>query len=211
MDKAALATETASKAMQKSAKEFEKTNLMFQADTPAMITEIEAAAQQYKELGQTLNLMTAGKSYSDLTGSCAYAGFSLVSRNFAMHVLRLSLQFLVVLTADLHHHDSHACSELRRALSFLCSVAKPCLYYSAGFRGKNPVQEWSELSMKRVAKDVSALTNVGLLVVACLRSPAIMGLLVLVWPPPQCNYGFHSCIVKCGFTYLHACLQPACR
>ena len=63
-------------------------SFLFQADTPSMIAEIEAAAQEYHQLGQTLNIMTAG------------------------------------------------------------------------FRGKNPVKDWSALSMKRVAKDVSALTNV---------------------------------------------------
>ena len=88
MESAALATEVASKAMEQSAKEFEQTSLLFQADTPAMIAEIEAAAAEYRELGHTLNIMTAG------------------------------------------------------------------------FRGKNPVKDWSQLSMKRVAKDVSALTNV---------------------------------------------------
>lgn len=88
MESAAQATETASKAMEQSAKEFEHTSLLFQADTPSMIAEIEAAAQEYHQLGQTLNVMTAG------------------------------------------------------------------------FRGKNPVKDWSALSMKRVAKDVSALTNV---------------------------------------------------
>ncbi len=88
MESAALATETASKAMEQSAKEFEQTSLIFQADTPAMIAEIEAAAHEYNELGRTLNVMTAG------------------------------------------------------------------------FRGKNPVKDWSQLSMKRVAKDVSALTSV---------------------------------------------------
>lgn len=88
MEQAALATETASKAMEQSAKEFEQTSLMFQADMPAMMTEIEAAAHEYRELGHTLNVMTAG------------------------------------------------------------------------FRGKNHVKDWSQHSMKRVAKDVSALTNV---------------------------------------------------
>lgn len=88
MESAAQATETASKAMEQSAKEFEHTSLLFQADTPSMIAEIEAAAQEYHQLGQTLNVMTAG------------------------------------------------------------------------FRGKNPVKDWSTLSMRRVAKDVSALTNV---------------------------------------------------
>ena len=34
------------------------------------------------------------------------------------------------------------------------------VWVSAGFRGKNPVKDWSEYSMKRVAKDVSALTSV---------------------------------------------------
>lgn len=87
MESAALATEVASKAMEQSAKEFEQTSLLFQTDTPAMIAEIEAAAAEYRELGHTLNIMTAG------------------------------------------------------------------------FRGKNPVKDWSQLSMKRVAKDVSALTN----------------------------------------------------
>ncbi|KAL0035646.1 hypothetical protein WJX79_005513 [Trebouxia sp. C0005] len=87
MEQAALATEIASKAMEQSAKEFEQTSLMFQADTPTMIAEIEAAAHEYRELGHTLNVMTAG------------------------------------------------------------------------FRGKNPVKDWSQLSMKRVAKDVSALTH----------------------------------------------------
>lgn len=87
MESAALATETASKAMEQSAKEFEQTSLLLQADSPSMIAEIEAAAQEYHQLGQTLNIMTAG------------------------------------------------------------------------FRGKNPVKDWSALSMKRVAKDVSALTN----------------------------------------------------
>ena len=62
MEKAALAVETASKAMERSAKEFEQTNLMFQADTPAMIAEIEATAQEYRELGHTLNIMTAGNA-----------------------------------------------------------------------------------------------------------------------------------------------------
>lgn len=88
MESAAQATETASKAMEQSAKEFEQTSLLLQADSPSMIAEIEAAAQEYHQLGQTLNIMTAG------------------------------------------------------------------------FRGKNPVKDWSALSMKRVAKDVSALTNV---------------------------------------------------
>ena len=88
MEQAALATEVASKAMEQSAKEFEQTSLIFQADTPTMIAEIEAAAHEYRELGHTLNVMTAG------------------------------------------------------------------------FRGKNPVKDWSQLSMKRVAKDVSALTHV---------------------------------------------------
>lgn len=87
MESAAQATETASKAMEQSAKEFEQTSLLLQADSPSMIAEIEAAAQEYHQLGQTLNIMTAG------------------------------------------------------------------------FRGKNPVKDWSALSMKRVAKDVSALTN----------------------------------------------------
>lgn len=87
MEQAALATEVASKAMEQSAKEFEQTSLIFQADTPTMIAEIEAAAHEYRELGHTLNVMTAG------------------------------------------------------------------------FRGKNPVKDWSQLSMKRVAKDVSALTH----------------------------------------------------
>lgn len=87
MEKAALATETASKAMERSAKEFEQTNLMFQEDCPSMIAEIEASAREYRELGQTLNLMTAG------------------------------------------------------------------------FRGKNPVKDWSQQGMQRVAKDVSALTS----------------------------------------------------
>ena len=64
MEKAALATETASKAMERSAKEFEQTNLMFQEDCPSMIAEIEASAREYRELGQTLNLMTAGKQDS---------------------------------------------------------------------------------------------------------------------------------------------------
>ena len=89
MESAAQATETASKAMEQSAKEFEHTSLLFQADTPSMIAEIKAAAQEYHQLGQTLNIMTAG------------------------------------------------------------------------FRGKNPVKDWSALSMKRMAKDVSALTSVG--------------------------------------------------
>lgn len=88
MESAAQATETASKAMEQSAKEFEQTSLLLQADSPSMIAGIEAAAQEYHQLGQTLNVMTAG------------------------------------------------------------------------FRGKNPVKDWSALSMKRVAKDVSALTNV---------------------------------------------------
>ena len=35
-----------------------------------------------------------------------------------------------------------------------------CSMMTAGFRGKNPVKDWSQLSMKRVAKDVSALTSV---------------------------------------------------
>ena len=90
MESAAQATEVASKAMEQSAKEFEQTSLLFQADTPSMIAEIEAAAQEYHQLGQTLNVMTAG------------------------------------------------------------------------FRGKNPVKDWSTLGMQRVAKDVSALTNVSL-------------------------------------------------
>lgn len=36
---------------------------------------------------------------------------------------------------------------------------------TAGFRGKNPVKDWSQLSIKRVAKDVSALTNVSTMTV----------------------------------------------
>lgn len=54
MESAAEATETASKAMELSAKEFEQANLMLQAETPSMIAEIETAAKEYSELGHTL-------------------------------------------------------------------------------------------------------------------------------------------------------------
>ena len=70
MESAAEATETASKAMELSAKEFEQSNLMLQAETPTMMAEIEAAAKEYNELGQTLKYAACLKTHIPNTAIC---------------------------------------------------------------------------------------------------------------------------------------------